>query len=384
MAKKTYKAKEPIALRQKALKNGNKSLYLDIYQNGTRSYEFLKLYLIPEHTPEDKKRNLETLRLATAVKAKRITLLQDGAFNFKPTQKGNILLTEYLERERERFLKRGSNAYAQSIHNTIKHILNYGDSKLNAITKDYLQGFAEYLKNANTKYGTPLSANSQSLYYDVVAIALNRAVKDDLIQANPSHKIDGKDRPKPTQSNRVYLSMEELQLLKKTTARVYGGDTKRYSKVQKAFFFSCFTGLRYSDIITLKWEDIKTLPDGGKQIAKTMQKTKENVIIDLSPNALNYLPTKRKNTQNNELIFSLPRVDVVWDMLQDWAARAGLQKHISFHTARHTFATLGIFYGADVYTMQKLLGHKNINTTQIYAKVVEESKRKAVNLIPKL
>ena len=115
-----------------------------------------------------------------------------------------------------------------------------------------------------------------------------------------------------------------------------------------------------------------------------MQKTKENVIIDLSPNALNYLPTKRKNTQNNELVFSLPRVDVVWDMLQDWAARAGLQKHISFHTARHTFATLGIFYGADVYTMQKLLGHKNINTTQIYAKVVEESKRKAVNLIPKL
>ena len=220
MAKKTYKAKEPIALRQKALKNGNKSLYLDIYQNGQRSYEFLKLYLIPEHTPEDKKRNLETLRLATAVKAKRIALLQDGAFNFKPTQKGNILLTEYLERERERFLKRGSNAYAQSIHNTIKHILNYGDSKLNAIKKDYLQGFAEYLKNANTKYGTPLSANSQSLYYDVVAIALNRAVKDDLIQANPSHKIDGKDRPKPTQSNRVYLSMSELQLLKKTTARV--------------------------------------------------------------------------------------------------------------------------------------------------------------------
>ncbi|MBP5518015.1 MAG: site-specific integrase [Bacteroidales bacterium] len=384
MAKRIYKAKEPVKLRQQKIKDGNISLYLDYNLNGKRVREYLKLYLIPEHESTDKGRNKETLRLAQAVKAQRITELQNGTTGFRPIGRGKIYLSDWLQQERERFQKQGSTAYQSSIRNTIKQVKTYGDRPLNKIDKAYLEGYIEHLKTALNKYGKPLSANSQSLYYDVVAIALNRAVKEGYIKDNPSRRLDAKQRPKQEQSKRVFLTIEELKTLQHTKARIYGGTTKRYKETQNAFLFSCYTGLRYSDIVTLKWEDIKTLPDGSKEVVKTMQKTKETAFVPLSVFALEYLPTKPKKAPENGLVFNLARVDIVWDILQDWSKRAGLEKHISFHTARHTFATLALSYGADVYTIKELLGHKNINTTQIYAKVVAETKRKAVNLIPSI
>ena len=69
--------KEPVRLRRKKLTNGNVSLYLDIYWNGTREYEFLKLYLIPEKSKSDKDKNRETLKLANSVKAQRIIEIQN-------------------------------------------------------------------------------------------------------------------------------------------------------------------------------------------------------------------------------------------------------------------------------------------------------------------
>lgn len=384
MAKRIYKAKEPVKLRQQKIKDGNISLYLDYNLNGKRIREYLKLYLIPEHESNDKDRNKETLRLAQAVKAQRITELQNGSMGFRSIGRGKIYLSDWLQRERERFQKQGSTAYQSSIRNTIKQVKAYGDRPLNKIDKAYLEGYIEHLKTALNKYDKPLSANSQSLYYDVVAIALNRAVKEGYIKDNPSRRLDAKQRPKQEQSKRVFLTIEELTTLQHTKARLYGDSTKRYKETQNAFLFSCFTGLRYSDIVTLRWEDIKTLPDGSKEVVKTMQKTKETAFVPLSASALEYLPAKPKKAPENGLVFNLARVDIVWDILQDWSKRAGLEKHISFHTARHTFATLALSYGADVYTIKELLGHKNINTTQIYAKVVAETKRKAVNLIPSI
>ena len=72
------------------------------------------------------------------------------------------------------------------------------------------------------------------------------------------------------------------------------------------------------------------------------------------------------------------------EVLSRWGKDAGIQKHITFHTARHTHATMMITLGADIYTVSKLLGHTNIQTTQIYAKIVDESKSKAIALIPEI
>ena len=73
-----------------------------------------------------------------------------------------------------------------------------------------------------------------------------------------------------------------------------------------------------------------------------------------------------------------------WFSLQHWAKVAGITKHISFHVARHTHATMMLTLGADLYTVSKLLGHKNIATTQIYAKIVDKKKEEAIGLIPNL
>lgn len=384
MAKRIYKAKEPVSIRYQNLSDGNKSIYLDYNLNGKRIREFLRLYLIPEHDSNDKARNDETRRLATAIKSQRITDLITDSTGLKPIGKGKILLSDYLIQERTRYEKRGSKAYASSIRNTIKQVLKYGNRPLNKIDKAYLEGYATFLRTATNKYGKPLSANSQSLYFDVVSIALNTAVKENLLRENPAHRIDSKERPAPIQSKRVYLTLDELKRLEQTPAIKRKGSTiERYEATRQAFLFACYTGLRYSDIITLRWEDIKTLPDGSKEVVKTMQKTKEVVYLPLSAQALEYLP-QRENEPKNGLVFTLSGADIIWDILQDWSKRAGIEKHISFHTSRHTFATLTLSYGADVYTIKELLGHKNINTTQIYAKVVADNKIKAVNLIPSI
>jgi site-specific recombinase XerD len=80
----------------------------------------------------------------------------------------------------------------------------------------------------------------------------------------------------------------------------------------------------------------------------------------------------------------MPERSVGYDFLHRWAKAAGIKKNVTFHVARHTYATLLLYYGADLYTVSKLLGHKNVKTTQIYAKVMDGTKRKAVNLIPQL
>ena len=105
--------------------------------------------------------------------------------------------------------------------------------------------------------------------------------------------------------------------------------------------------------------------------------------LPLSENALQWLPLKGES-KSNDLVFPLPHVSTVEKFLQRWAKDAKVNKHVTFHVSRHTNATLMLYYGADIYTVSKLLGHTSVKTTQIYAKIVDENKRKAVNLIPNI
>ena len=130
--------------------------------------------------------------------------------------------------------------------------------------------------------------------------------------------------------------------------------------------------------------EIKQTADGQYQIETMMKKTKHSVSVPLSENALSFLP-ERGGAKDNDRVFSkLPDQPGNADArLKTLIRHAGIDKKVSFHVGRHTFATLTLTYGADLYTVSKLLGHSNIRTTQIYAKIVDENKRKAVNLVPK-
>jgi integrase len=154
-------------------------------------------------------------------------------------------------------------------------------------------------------------------------------------------------------------------------------------RVKRLFLFSCFTGLRFKDIFNLRWKNLVKVEDGVYQMEIVQQKTKKPLAVPLSANAMQWLPDRYMDGEENR-IFQMPETSCAYDYLHDWAGKAGIRKKVTFHVGRHTYATLLLYYGADLYTVSKLLGHTNVKTTQIYAKVMDESKRKAVNLIPQV
>lgn len=387
MKRKAVKAKEPIRIRFKELANGNKSIYLDYYKDGKREYEFLKLYIIPEKNASAKIQNEETLRTANAIKAQRVVSLQNGQHGFSNSGiKGRTNFISYLRLQAEKYDEKGSKAYATSVRNTIVHLIRYKGEKVQMknVDKKYLLGYIEYLNGEASKYfeedgkekkRKKISDASKALYWGVVVTALKRAVKDDIIASNPADKISKQDKPKEGKSTKVYLTLDEVKALANTPCK--------YPDLKNAFLFCCFCALRMCDARRLKWASIKKTSDGGKQIELVQQKTGEPVYIPLSDNALQWLPSKgkKKDTDN---VFDLPHVSTIEKWLGHWGEAAEVKKHLTYHVSRHTFATLTLAYGADLYTVSKLMGHSNIQTTQIYAKIVDENKRKAVELIPKL
>ena len=144
--------------------------------------------------------------------------------------------------------------------------------------------------------------------------------------------------------------------------------------MKRAFLFACYTGLRKSDVYSLKWKNVH-----DKCVSLRIKKTHDPVTIPLSATAMKYLGPREGD---DEFVFKAKSDRQASEDLLKWAKNAGVNKHVTFHVSRHTFATLALTYGADIYTVSKLLGHKNLATTQIYAKIVDKKKEEAVNLIP--
>ena len=366
--------KEVVRLRTKKLANGNESLYLDIYIDGKRKYEFLKLYLIPGK--ENKARNKETLRIASAVKAQRLVEIQNGRFGFEKKADTKIMLAEFLDEYVEEKKQKRTARYAKDIDTVVKHVKNYIGSRgiyVSDVDKVWCMGFINYLSKVRTKEGLKLEKSSIFNYYSIMVVALNKAVRMEYIERNPFDLVAAEDKPKRAESRREYLTLEEVKILADT-------DIKNHA-VKNAFLFSCFTGLRYSDIVNLTWDNVRELEDGVVQLEFVQQKTKHRVVVPINSNALQWLPQRRSG---KSVVFELPEPCTTGNTIRRWVAKTSITKKVTFHVARHTYATMLLYYGADVYTVSKLLGHTNVQTTQIYAKVMDESKRRAVNLIPEI
>ena len=391
--KQTVKLKEPVRIRFKQLSNGNQSIYLDYYTGdvirkenyvgGKRKYEFLKLYLIPERTREDKAKNEATLALAKAIQSRRIVEVQNDAHGFQNTNKSRVNLLDYLENIGKQSAEQGSRNYARTVLNTVRALrLFRGDYiAFRDVDKEFLSEFTDYLRQMPkaSKYGVlktggRLSNNSVVSYYGTLRTAINRAYKEGIITVNPTKEFDFASKVRQEPSRREYLTLDELKTLINTECR--------HEIVKRAFLFSCLCGLRVSDIRKLRWCDLQR-SSGRVRIEITMQKTKEPLYLPISDEALKWLP-ERGEANGSDFIFPLTHEGTVNDTLQHWAKVAGITKHISFHVSRHTHATMMLTLGADLYTVSKLLGHKNIATTQIYAKIVDKKKEEAIGLIPNL
>ena len=374
MAKKkqTQKAKEPIRIRFKQLANGNQSIYLDCYKDGKRSYEFLKLYLVPEIDEATKKQNENTRQAATAIKSQRlIDMANDVAGISKSSQRSKMLLIDWMKAYSSLKKKTGqSDAFGKQIDKAIRHLKLYGGNgvAMKDVDVSFCLGFIDYLN------GLQMSDFTRKGYFRCLNCALNKAVKENVLPYNPITKIDNDQRIKQPESTREYLTVDEVKTLIK--ADCINEATKR------AYLFSCFCGLRYSDIKSLTWGDISS--DGEQCIARiVMVKTQKTLYLPLSKEAMKWMP-ERGDAKDTDRVFQLPSQCYLNVVLRTWAANSGLKKHVTFHTARHTFATLELTAGADIYTVSKLLGHTQVKTTQIYADIIDEKKADAVNKIGKL
>jgi site-specific recombinase XerD len=264
-----------------------------------------------------------------------------------------------------------SGKHGCKIHQALNHLKAFpGGStiQIGQIDKKWLENFQDYLSGF-------LSCNTVHAYSGAVRQALRKAVKDNIILRNPGNEIEN---VKTQETDKVFLSAEEIQKLADIPPR---NDLEK--EIRRAFLFACYTGLRVSDLITITWGDIEHNP---MQIVKRQKKTKAKVFIPLSNMAWSIINDGIIH-KYTELIFPLISVmkkTTRFGRLQKWAARAGLQKNIGWHTARHTFAVLSLESGAEIYTVSKLLGHTSINTTQIYAKATDKMKREAVNALPEI
>lgn len=376
MARKTSakNTKEPVRLREKELANGVRSLYLDIYVNGKRSYEFLKLYLIPETNPQAKVQNENTMRAANTIKLNRILEITNNKAGLKNTSiLAKMLLKDWMETFRQAQEQKGVKDQ-KLIHNTVHALTAYNiNVAMRDVNRNYIIGLTNFLRNDyRSPRGKKLKDYSVINYLGCLRNALNMAVREDVIADNPIMKLSAQDKVKAPESQREYLTVEEVQQLEATDSP--------YPHIKQAFLFACYTGLRCSDVRSITWG--KIVKDGEKyRLHTVMFKTKRPFYIPLSKKAMQWMP-ERGNKTDDDLIFENIPVQVNTKLyLQPWLDKAGITKPITFHCSRHTFGTMMLTLGADIYTTSKLMGHTKVEVTQIYAKIINKKKDDAVSLI---
>lgn len=376
MARKTSakNTKEPVRLREKELANGVRSLYLDIYVNGKRSYEFLKLYLIPETNPQAKVQNENTMRAANTIKLNRILEITNNKAGLKNTSvRAKMLLKDWMETFRQAQEQKGVKDQKR-IHNTVHALTAYNiNVAMRDVNRDYIIGLTNFLRNDyRSPRGKKLKDYSVINYLGCLRNALNMAVREDVIADNPIMKLSAQDKVKAPESQREYLTTEEVQKLEETDSP--------YPHIKQAFLFACYTGLRCSDVRSITWG--KIVKDGEKyRLHTVMFKTKRPFYIPLSKKAMQWMPERGDKT-DDDLIFENIPVQVNTKLyLQPWLDKAGITKPITFHCSRHTFGTMMLTLGADIYTTSKLMGHTKVEVTQIYAKIINKKKDDAVSLI---
>jgi len=338
-----------IKLRKRKLSDGKQSLYLDIYVHGKRDYEYLNLYL--DGGIDDKNR----LRVANEIKVRREFEIMQGSYI--SSRSLNISFYEFYDKHKKEFPRLREKDVLVNYHmKRFRPILSFKD-----IDVAFWKEFKQYFIDINHKPYT-IFTSLKSL-----KAILNSAVKLGVIN---DHLLKNYTEKRP-ETYRVYLTFEELKALDRTECRK--------PHIKNAFLFCCYTGLRYGDLRKLTFADIK-----NNQVEIKQEKTKVLVYIPLSVHSLKYLPDLSVHHEENDLIFPNLASGTVHAIMKEWSATAGITKNMMFHTSRHTFATMALTYGVDIETVSSLLGHTDIKTTQIYAKIVNQKKINAINNLPSL
>lgn len=351
-----------VTLRKRELPSGTITLYLDFYPPITNPRtmektrrEYLGIYLTKNpQSAIEKKANADKLQIAEGIRAQRelSILSQQYGFIDKTMEKADF--NSYIQEEslhhNERWLI------------TAKHFekFTHNNCTFRDVTIDFCNRFREYLLGDELS----ISVNSASAYWSTFRAMLATLYKRKLIAENINDYLEPIETCTP---QKEFLTIDEVRKLYETPCK--------NDIVKRASLFSCLTGLRKSDILTLRWEHIESFPDGGWCIRKRTEKTKADMLNPISQEAYELCGEPSIGP-----IFNVT-YDEIRRCIKKWLSDAGITKHITFHCFRHTFATLLITNGNDVYTVSKMLTHRNVATTQIYAHLVDDKKRVAAESI---
>lgn len=376
---KEAKGKAPVKLRAKTLKDERQSLLLDIYVHGQRTSKSLGLYLIPEDDAKAIKKNEGTLKKAEKALRKKTRELMPQVKVSKRTQElidnapKPLTLLGWLEQYTEVQRRRGRRDLGSianlghKLEQFRPHIL------LKEVDKNFCADFVVFLSGeCKTKEGNPLSSKYRFNLLGELGTALYAAVREGLIPVNPLSLLSPHEKVKVREKAREYLTIEEVKQLIDTPCE--------NEAVKKAFLFACNCGLRLGDVEKLTWGDV-TRGKGVWQVGVVMSKTEHTTYIPLGEQARRWMPKYKRGLGADDRVFSLPPRHALNEALKKWIADAGISKDVIFYTSRHSYATILITLGVDLYTVSKLLGHSSIRHTQRYARIVDQKKDEAVNLI---
>jgi integrase len=264
----------------------------------------------------------------------------------------------------------------------LKKYNNGGTIQLSQITPQWIDGFQRFLitvpkggdSNKDTSKESRLSPTTAYDYSKAIRMALRKAVRENILIKNPAESVKGLPEP---ETDLIFLNIDEVQKLANTELSGELG-----TEIKKAFIFVCYTGLRISDVKGLKWGDIERNP---LQIIKRQKKTQRAVYIPLKETAWKIIDHNQDHNPDDKVFSLLANTKSQTNQyLIKWAEKAGISKSVGWHTARRTFATMALENGADIYTVAKLLGHKNVKQVAKYAQATDKLRRNAVAAMPEI
>lgn len=323
-------------------------------------------------TSLDRQQNKQTFLLAEQIKAQRLIDLQSGKYKMKESKMDYSFIEYFKQLAKDRLNSKGNYGNWAS---TLKHLMGFSkgkDIKFADIDETWLMRLKHHLLNEKvTSSNSKLSQNSAHSYFNKVKAALRQAFEERYINENPATRVRG---IKAAETKREFLTWEEVEKISQEHCDV--------KKLKQAFLFSILTGLRWSDIIKMTWEEVRGSSSEGWYIRFQQQKTKDFEVLPITKEARELLGEAKAP---EERVFIGLKYSAYTNVAHGrWIMRAGIHRNITFHCAGHTHATLLLTQGVDIYTVSKLLGHKNIKTTEIYSKVTNLKKNEAINKIPSL
>ena len=379
-----------VEIKERVLPTGNRSLYLEYYETGFRKKEYLGIFLAPENSAKARKHNKEALLKAQEIKAQRILCPPDLHSTDGKKQRNSTLKLTWLEwcDEYIRWSEDCGNSRKMLQHKGVvrKRIALYLENRgkkgilLKDVDREVVSGLFDFMRNEyrNPRQiktdGGKLADYTLLLFEETVKAIFNKALRSDLIASNPIHDLTKGERFHAPDKHREFLTPEELtRFLNVETA------TGNERQVQLAFGLSSMTGLRLGDMQHLRWSDIKDI-DGTPTICITQRKTKRVVSIPLNDLAQSLLPPRDESNPDALVYHLVKKSDNISKYVRRIKDKAGIEKDFTYHSSRHTTATLAITAGADISAVKEMLGHGSVTSTEVYAKVSLDKKIQAVNL----